>query len=100
MQDEVKIQSMFELVEQWQQSGKSRRQFSSENGIRLHTLVYWVKRYRESQDTHQGFASLTVSGEAKIHSAQPRIEIERIHPTACIALSDGLQLEVLWEQIS
>ena len=76
MQDEAKTSAMFELVEQWYQSGKSQSQFSSENGIRLHTLGYWVKRYRESQDTHQGFASLTVSGEAKTHSAQPRIEIE------------------------
>lgn len=76
MQDESKIQSMFELVEQWQQSGKSQSQFSSENGIRLHTLGYWVKKYRESQDTHQGFASLTVSTEANGQAAHPRIEIE------------------------
>ena len=76
MQDENKTQSMFEIVEQWQQSGKSQSQFSSENGIRIHTLGYWVKKYRESQDLHQGFASLTVSEEAKSHSAQPRIEID------------------------
>lgn len=76
MQDESKTQSMFEIVEQWQQSGKSQSQFSSENGIRLHTLGYWVKKYRESQDTHQGFAALTVSGEGKTVSAHARIEIE------------------------
>ena len=76
MQDESKTQSMFDLVEQWQQSGKSQSQFSSENGIRLHTLGYWVKKHRESQDTHQGFASLTVSGEVKSQAAHPRIEIE------------------------
>jgi transposase-like protein len=76
MQDESKSQSMFEIVEQWQLSGKSQSQFSSENGIRLHTLGYWVKKYRESQDTHQGFASLTVMEEAKTHWAHPRIEIE------------------------
>ncbi len=76
MQDENKTSTMFELVEQWQQSGKSQSQFSTENGIRLHTLGYWVKKYRESQDTHQGFASLRVSEEAKTYSAQPRIEIE------------------------
>ena len=76
MQDEFKIQSMFDLVEQGQHSGKSQNQFSVENGIKVHTLGYWIRKYRESQDTHQGFASLTVSGEAKTHSAQPRIEIE------------------------
>jgi len=76
MQDESKTQSMFEIVEQWQQSGKSQSHFSSENGIRLHTLGYWVKKYRESQDTNQGFASLAVSGEAKGQAADPRIEIE------------------------
>jgi len=67
---------MFDLVEQWQQSGKSQSQFSSENGIRLHTLGYWVKKYRESHATNPGFAALTVSGETQTVSAPVRIEIE------------------------
>lgn len=76
MLDENKTSTMFELVEQWKQSGKSQSQFSSENGIRLHTLGYWVKKYRESQVTHQGFASLSISGDDRLPTAQPRIEIE------------------------
>lgn len=76
MQDQIKLTAMFDLVEQWQQSGKSQRQFSTENGIRLHTLGYWVKKYRESQYINSGFASLTVSGEPKGRSSDARIEIE------------------------
>ena len=41
MQDENKTQLMFVIVEQWQQSGKSQSRFSSENGIRLHTVWYF-----------------------------------------------------------
>ena len=35
MQNEDKTAGMFELVEQWQQSGKSQQQFSSEQNIKL-----------------------------------------------------------------
>lgn len=67
---------MIELVEQWLESGKSQRQFSSENGIPLHTLGYWIKKHRESQLSHRGFASLTVSAQDKLQPAQARVEIE------------------------
>jgi transposase-like protein len=76
MQDENKTRAMFGIVEQWQQSGKSQNQFCAENGIRLHTLGYWVKRYRQSQAGHEGFASVSIGGEAERNPATPRIEVE------------------------
>jgi transposase-like protein len=67
---------MFGIVEQWQQSGKSQNQYCIENGIRLHTLMYWVKKYRQSQTGHEGFASVSMSGEPERNPAIPRIEFE------------------------
>ena len=76
MQDETKTSAMFELVEQWQQSGMSRKQFSSEKGIRLHRFGYWVKKYNQSQVAHPGFASLTIGPDPLIPATQPRISID------------------------
>jgi len=76
MQDENKTRAMFDIVEQWQQSGKSQNQFSIENGIRLHTLMYWVKKYRQLQTGHEGFATVSIDGEPERSPAIPRIEVE------------------------
>jgi len=78
MQDQIKTTAMFDLVEQWQQSGKSQSQFSSDNGIKHHTFGYWVKKYRETHEAHEGFTSLQVSDgdHVKSHPTPARIEIE------------------------
>jgi hypothetical protein len=76
MQEESKSSAMFDLVQEFQQSGKSQKQFSGEKRIRLHTFGYWVKKYNQSQGAHPGFASLTVGNEPRTQSAQPRMEIE------------------------
>jgi hypothetical protein len=73
MKEESKEAAMFDLVEQWRQSGKSQKQFSEENHIKLWTLLYWVQKYRQSKAPDQGFASLTISPES---GANPKIEIE------------------------
>jgi len=76
MQDGSKAQSMFELVEQWQQSGKSQKQFSGENHITLCKFLYWVQKYRQSSSSNQGFASLSISSEESPIPSMPKIEIE------------------------
>ncbi|MDZ7612922.1 MAG: hypothetical protein U5K51_03795 [Flavobacteriaceae bacterium] len=53
MQDINKTRSMIELVEQWLESGKSQRQFSSEM-IHFSYLGDWIKKHRESQLSHRG----------------------------------------------
>ena len=73
MKEGTKAAAMFDLVEQWQQSGKSQKQFSEENRIKLWTLLYWVQKYRQSKVPDQGFASLTISPESGVN---PKIEIE------------------------
>ena len=76
MQSDSKTQSMFELVENWQQSGKSQKQFSVENDIKLATFMYWVQKYRQDKSPNHGFASLTISQETGEGLPTPKIEIE------------------------
>jgi hypothetical protein len=77
MKEESKMAAMCELVEQWRQSGKSQKQFCEENHVKLWTLLYWVKKYRQVKAPDQGFASLTLAPEPGAGpGANPKIEIE------------------------
>lgn len=83
MQNEDKSIHMFELVEQWHQSGKSQRQFSAEHNIRLVTFSYWVKKHRQQKNTEIGFAKVELGQPTSYTPA--RIEIE---------LADGIVVRV------
>jgi hypothetical protein len=76
MQNDPKTQSMYELVQQWQQSGKTQKQFSEENHIKKATFIYWVQKYRQVNAPDPGFASLTISQETGIGNPTPKLEIE------------------------
>jgi hypothetical protein len=76
MQSDTKTQSMYELVQQWQQSGKTQKQFSEESHIKLATFIYWVQKYRQANGSDHGFASLTISQETGVGTPTPKIEIE------------------------
>jgi len=58
MEDQDKRVRMFELVEQWQQGGQSQKQFSLEQGIKLASFGYWVKKYRQQKASETGFANV------------------------------------------
>lgn len=74
MCDQDKTTSMFELIEQWQQSGLSQKQFIIEHDIKLATFGYWVKKYRQHHLGDIGFAKVEL-GKGVVSSAA-RIEIE------------------------
>ena len=57
-QDGSNAQSMFELVKQWQQSGKSQKQFSGENHLKLSKFLYWVQKFRRTGETRRPFPLL------------------------------------------
>lgn len=56
MEKQDRIQEMYDLVEQWHQSGMSQKQFSAEHNIKLPTFMYWVKKYRMNKQDDPGFA--------------------------------------------
>ncbi len=84
MQKQEKSSEMFELVEQWQQSGKSQHQFSAEHNIKLATFSYWVKKERQQKLSEIGFAKVEL-GQHSNASTAVRIEIE---------LSDGMVVRI------
>jgi hypothetical protein len=84
MQNEDKSTGMFELVEQWQQSGKSQHQFSAEHNIKLATFSYWVKKHRQQKATEIGFAKVELGQHSNSLTAA-RIEIE---------LADGMVVRI------
>ncbi len=39
---------MFPLVERWQKSGLTQKEFSQQHGVSEHVFYYWVSRYRNA----------------------------------------------------
>ncbi len=82
MQDTRKHDRIFALIKKWEASGKTKKQFSQENGIKYSTFLYWMKKYRESTSGRDnGFLPLEVvtSGENDQtidKTNQPRVEVE------------------------
>lgn len=68
-------QQMFELIEQWKQSGISQNAFCEQQSIRFHKFYYWYKCYRKdngiSDENNGGFVKLKIE---KPHVA-PLVEI-------------------------
>jgi hypothetical protein len=46
-----------EIIQQWQQSGKSRKEFCEEHQINYNSLVGWCKQFKE-QKTTPGFTEV------------------------------------------
>lgn len=61
MDKQDRTHEMYDLVEQWQQSGVSQKQFSCERNIKLPTFMYWVKKYRLNKQDDPGFAPIAIS---------------------------------------
>ena len=83
MQEQTKRDKMFNLIEQWKESEKTQKQFSSEQGIKYSTFLYWMKKYRQSSTDSQnnGFLPLEVisrdeGDNSRESSPQPKVEVE------------------------
>ena len=57
-------QQMFELIEQWKQSGLSQNAFCEQQSVRFHKFYYWYKCYRKenpiSDENNRGFVKLKI----------------------------------------
>lgn len=75
---------MLGLVEQWMQSGRSQKEFVRQQGIKLATFAYWVKKHKQHHETLNGFARIELSD---IPPAQRLAKLE-------IALADGMVVRI------
>ncbi len=54
-----------ELILQWQQSGKSRKEFCEEHQISYNSLVGWCKQFKD-QKTASGFAEVKLNHSSSL----------------------------------
>ena len=67
-------EKMFALIEQWKQSGLSKKKFCIEHQVANATFHYWCKKYRSQDiDTPSSFIPVHVKGSHS--SAQPFAEL-------------------------
>lgn len=52
-----------ELILQWQQSGKSRKEFCQEKGITYNSLVGWYKQFKDRK-APSGFSEVKVKSDS------------------------------------
>ena len=67
---------MLQMVEEWHQSGISKRQFCEKNRIKVSTFGYWIQKTNEAKVPETGFATLRISPEAENPLPVPKLEIE------------------------
>jgi len=71
MYKEEKLNQMFTLVEQWQQSGMSQVDFVKANKMKIFTLRYWINKVRHQQKRSQGIIQLNKPAVADIYLHYP-----------------------------
>jgi len=76
MSREEKRKEMNMLVEEWQESGMTQKDFSREHNINLSRLRYWIRKNREEM-SREGFLSFSLPGENIIRLLYPNgIELQ------------------------
>ena len=83
-----KKEKMFALVNQWKESGTTRKAFSREHGIVERTFYDWCEKYsdRASEPSGDpGFIELAPEPSVDQERACPRIELE---------FSGGLRIKI------
>ena len=70
-QPEVRGQ-MFNLIEQWQQSGLTQNVFCQQQSIKYHVFHYWYKRYRQNKGevNNSSFVKLQIAKPASSGSVE------------------------------
>ena len=49
---------MRELVEQWHASRQSQKDFATENSLNPHNFKYWIYKFRQDDQSPEGFIRL------------------------------------------
>ncbi|MGJ1242111.1 IS66 family insertion sequence element accessory protein TnpA [Sphingobacterium siyangense] len=71
-----KRERMLSMIADWQQSGKSKKAYCTENGIKEATFYYWFSRSKENESTGGNLSQSTRRQEGTML----RLSI----PTVCV----------------
>lgn len=85
-------EEMFPLIQEWERSGLSQKEFYSHHGIKSHVFRYWLRRYREEEEPAPKAAGSFVSVEMAEEQPGEAALVEVIY-------SDGTRL-VFKERVS
>lgn len=70
MSREEKSNMMLSLVEEWQKSGMTQKDFARSHEVKLSRLRYWIRKSREEAEP-EGFLSISLPGENSIRLFYP-----------------------------
>ena len=68
-------QQMFDMIEQWQQSGLSKKAYCQQQSIKHHTFYYWYKRYLQQHIDIGNKSSSFVKLQIEKSVSTPSVEI-------------------------
>lgn len=83
---------MYPIIKRWERSNKRKQTFCEEEGINLHTFIYWLKKYRrsiknsEKEETSSDFIELRLENSP--------IASSPISPFAEIKYPNGISLHL------
>lgn len=80
---------MFELVEEYERSGKSQKAYCQAAGIGLAKLNYWIREYRNRQQPPAGFIRV----DAQPANQPPELEI--LYPNGVRLRTAGADLSLI-----
>ena len=55
---------MFEMIEQWQKSGLSQKDFCVSKDVAYHSFHYWYRVYKSAQNTGVSFVPVNITSPA------------------------------------
>lgn len=68
-------EQMMPLVEAWQQSGQSKKQFCSEQNISYQIFIYWCRKLIEEKNHTSSFIPVTVKKTVEENSGKSHAEV-------------------------
>ena len=66
---------MFQMIEQWKQSGLSQRAFCGQQSMRFHKFYYWYKCYRRQHETIDNHSERFVKLKIEKSSVASSVEV-------------------------
>ncbi len=68
---------MFTLIEQWEKSGISQKEFCTQSDLRSHVFYYWLSKYKRTRSTTgSGFVPVEISSDEAQSKEQGEIHIQ------------------------
>jgi hypothetical protein len=85
---------MYELVQQWKNSGLSQAKYAAQHSLTLVKFRYWIKKLKEPMDSESGFVQLNGFSQQNISLRYPNgVELLLPAQTPVSVLKDLIRFE-------